>query len=81
MKLNKAKPCLPNEIVFGSTTRAELDELIYGYISVRIHNNMRVPDCFCTGLEGGVYSTNFAAYEARKFGFAVEDEDDYNFDI
>ena len=81
MKPNKKKPAAPNEIVFGSTTRSELDELIYSYISVRIHNNMRVPDCFCTGLEGGLYSPNFADYEAKKFGFAVEEEDGYNFDI
>lgn len=72
----------PNEIVFGSTTRAELDELIYGMLSLRMHNNMSIPECFRHGREGGLYSPEFAAYEARKFGFAVEDDEDiYNFDI
>lgn len=70
-----------NEVLFGTTTRADLDELIYGFISVRVHNNMPLPEWACTGLEGGVYSPNFAEYEAKKFGYAVEADEGYNFDI
>ncbi len=83
MKRRKKEPlAAPNEIVFGTTTRAELDELIYGFISCRMHNHMRVPDCFCTGNDPGVYSPGFAAYEAKKFGYALDDEwDGYNLDL
>lgn len=71
-----------NEILFGNTTLADLDELIYGFISVRVHNNMPLPEWAVTGLPGGVYSEEFAKYEAKKFGFALdEDEENYNFDI
>lgn len=69
----------PNEIVFGTTTRAELDELIYGMLSVRIHNNMSIPPCFRKGTEGGIYCEDFYEYEKRKFGIGQEpDLDGYN---
>lgn len=72
-----------NEILFGNTTRADLDELIYGFISVRVHNNMHLPEWARTGLPGGMYSEEFSKFEARKFLFYLEDEEieGYNFDI
>lgn len=45
-KRKKEKIAGPNEIVFGDVTRADLDQLIYGMLSVRVHNNMVVPECF-----------------------------------
>lgn len=80
--LKRKKISKPNEIVFGTTTRAELDQLIYGFISARIHNNMVVPSCMRHGQEGGVYSEGFCEYEKNKFGINNEvDLDIYNFDI
>lgn len=78
----KEKIAGPNEIVFGDVTRADLDQLIYGMLSVRMHNNMPVPECFRHGNDGGVYSEGFAEYEQRKFGNLKDTElDGYNLDI
>ena len=72
----------PDEIVFCDVTRAELDQLIYGMLSVRMHNNMAIPECYRNGNEGGVYSDGFAEYERRKFGIVNDtDLDGYNLDI
>ena len=54
------KLAAPDEIIFGDVTRAELDQLIYGMLSVRIHNNMVIPACYLNGNDGGVYSEGFA---------------------
>ena len=71
-----------NEIVFGDVTRADLDQLIYGMLSVRMHNNMAIPECYRNGNEGGVYSEGFSEYERRKFGnISDTDLEGYNLDI
>lgn len=75
MRVKKSKLAKPNEILFGETTRADLDQLIYGMLSVRIHNNMTIPECFRNSNDGGVYSEGFSKYEAKKFGFAVEEDE------
>lgn len=74
MAKRKIKLAEPNEILFGNTTRADLDELIYGMLSVRIHNNMPIPPCFRNGNDGGVYSEGFQKYEMKKFGIIKEDK-------
>ena len=72
----------PDEIIFGDVTSADLDKLIYGMLSVRMHNNMAIPECYRNGNEGGVYSEGFAKYELRKFGIESDtDLDGYNLDI
>lgn len=72
----------PDEIIFGDVTRAELDQLIYGMLSVRMHNNMVIPEFYRNGNDGGVYSEGFAEYERRKFGIVSDtDLDGYNLDI
>ena len=82
MAKRKSKLAAPAEIVFGDVTRAELDQLIYGMLSVRMHNNMAIPECYRNGNDGGVYSEGFAEYERRKFGFVSDtDLDGYNLDI
>ena len=76
------KLAAPDEIIFGDVTRAELDQLIYGMLSVRIHNNMVIPACYLNGNDGGVYSEGFAEYERRKFvNISDTDLDGYNLDI
>ena len=56
--------------------------MIYGMLSVRIHNNMVIPECYRNGNEGGVYSEGFAEYERRKFCIVSDtDLDGYNLDI
>ena len=82
MAKRKEKLAAPDEIIFGDVTRAELDQLIYGMLSVRMHNNMAIPECSRNGNEGGVYSEGFAEYERRKFGnISDTDLDGYNLDI
>lgn len=82
MANRKEKLAAPDEIIFGDVTRADLDQLIYGMLSVRIHNNMAIPECYRNGNDGGVYSDGFAAYERRKFGnISDTDLDCYNLDI
>ena len=72
----------PNEVLFGNTTRADLYEIIYSMLSVMIHNNRPIPGCYRHSKDGGIYSEGFAKYEAKKFGFALDkDEESYNFDI
>ena len=78
----RKKLSAPDEIIFGDVTRADLDQLIYGMLSVRIHNNMTIPECYRNGNEGGVYSEGFAEYELRKFGIVSDTNlDGYNLDI
>ena len=82
MAKRKEKLAAPDEIVFGDVTRADLDQLIYGMLSVRVHNNMAIPECYRNGNDGGVYSDGFAKYELRKFGIVSDtDLDGYNLDI
>lgn len=82
MAKRKSKLAAPAEIVFGDVTRAELDQLIYGMLSVRVHNNMAIPECYRNGNDGGVYSEGFAKYERRKFGIVSDtDLDGCNLDI
>ena len=72
----------PDEIVFGYVTRAELDQLIYGMLSVRMHNNMAIPECYRNGNDGWIYSEGFAEYERLKFGIVSNtDLDGANLDI
>ena len=82
MAKRKEKLSAPDEIVFGDITRAELDQLIYGMLSVRMHNNMAIPECYRNGTDGVVYREGFAEYERRKFGIVSDaDLDGYNLDI
>lgn len=82
MAKRKEKLAAPDEIIFGDVTRADLDQLIYGMLSVRMHNNMAIPECYRNGNEGGVYIEGFAEYERRKFGnISDTDLDGYNLDI
>ena len=73
----------PDEIIFGNTTRADLDELCYAFLSVCVHNNITIPACYRHGNDGGVYSEGFADFEKRKFGIIDETEQEmegYNTD-
>lgn len=82
MAKRKEKLAAPDEIVFGDVTRADLDQLIYGMLSVRMHNNMAIPECYRNGNEGGVYSEGFAKYEKKKYCILNDTElDGYNLDI
>ena len=82
MAKRNEKLAAPDEIIFGDVTRADLDQLIYSMLSVRMHNNMAIPECYRNGNDGGVYSEGFAEYERRKFGIISDtDLEGYNLDI
>lgn len=82
MAKRKEKLAAPDEVVFGDVTRADIDQLIYSMLSVRVHNNMTIPERYRNGNDGGVYSEGFAEYERRKFGITNDTElDGYNLDI
>lgn len=53
MAKRKEKLAAPDEIIFGDVTRADLDQLIYGMLSVRMHNNMVIPECYRNGTTAG----------------------------
>ena len=76
------KLAAPDEIIFGDVTRADLDQLIYGMLSVRMHNNMVIPESYRNGNECGVYSEGFAKYEKKKYCILNDTElEGYNLDI
>ncbi len=82
MAKRKAKLAQPAELLFGDVTRADIDQLIYGMLSVRMHNNMAIPECYRNGNDGGVYSEGFAEYEKKKYCILNDTElDGYNLDI
>lgn len=62
----------PNEILFGETTRRDLDEIAYHFFSTRMHNNLydaSIPNCYRHSKPGGIFSEEFFDFEYDKFGF------------